>query len=173
VSYPINRVWAMPNAETFTIKPIGDLVRRYIAASNCSIDPFARNKEWATFTNDMNPATTAACHMECVEFLDLLHAEGVRADLMIVDPPYSPRQVKECYDSIGHKMEQGDALLGAIRKKRRAAIDLLIEPGGHVITCGWNTVGMGKGAGYEIVEILLVCHGSDHNDTITLVERKL
>jgi hypothetical protein len=69
-------------------------------------------------------------------------------------------------------MKQGDALLGAVRKVRRAAIDRVLKPGGHVITCGWNTVGMGKVAGYEIVEILLVCHGSDHNDTITLVECK-
>jgi len=40
----------------------------------------------------------------------------------------------------------------------------------HRIT---EAIGMGKGLGYEIVEILLVCHGSDHNDTICLAERKL
>jgi ABC-type uncharacterized transport system substrate-binding protein len=69
-------------------------------------------------------------------------------------------------------MEQGDALLGAVRKKQTAAIDQILIPGGAVITCGWNSVGMGKTLGYVIEEILLVCHGSDHNDTIVVVERK-
>ena len=32
---------------------------------------------------------------------------------------------------------------------------------------------MGNKRGYEIIEILLVSHGSAHNDTICVVERKL
>jgi len=32
---------------------------------------------------------------------------------------------------------------------------------------------MGKKMGFELIEILLVCHGSDHNDTIVTVERKV
>ena len=32
---------------------------------------------------------------------------------------------------------------------------------------------MGKKLGFGLEEILLVCHGSDHNDTIVVVERKL
>ncbi len=168
----IRRVWAMPNHETFSIKPIGDIVRRYLAESKCSVDPFARNKEWATYTNDLNPKTKAQHHLEAEEYLRMLHAEGIRADLVLVDPPYSPRQVKECYDAIGRKVEQGDALLGAIRKTRKQAICQILDPGSVVITCGWNSVGMGKTLGFEIEEILLVCHGSDHNDTIVVVERQ-
>src|SRR6267378_6862556 len=166
------RVWAMPNSETFTVRPIGDLVNRYLKHSLCSVDPFARNTIGATWTNDLNTATTAAYHLEAVEFLELLHTKGVLADLVLVDPPYSPRQVKECYDSIGRQVTQDDALLGKIRKVRKAAIDRILQPGGIVITCGWNTVGMGKSLGYVILEILLVCHGSDHNDTIIVVEQK-
>lgn len=162
----------MPHHETFSIGPIGDLVRRYLATSKCSVDPFARNTALATHRNDMNPNTKAEHHMEAVEFLSMLSASGVIADVVLVDPPYSPRQVKECYDSIGHKMEQSDALLGKIRKIRRAAIDLILTPSGIVITCGWNSVGMGHSFGYELIEILIVCHGSDHNDTIVTVERK-
>lgn len=33
--------------------------------------------------------------------------------------------------------------------------------------------GIGKTRGFEIVEILLVAHGGNHNDTIVTVERKL
>jgi hypothetical protein len=168
----MSRVWAMPHHETFSIRPIGDLVQRYISDSACSVDPFARNTTLATWRNDLNPNTAAEYHMEAVEFLKMLETEGVVADLVLVDPPYSPRQVKECYDSIGHKMQQDDALLGKIRKIRKAAIDAILAPGGIVITCGWNTVGMGKSLGYELLEILLVCHGSDHNDTIVTVEQK-
>lgn len=168
----ISRVWAMPNHETFSIKPIGELVQRYLAASETSVDPFARNKRWATFTNDLNPATEADAHMEATEFMWALHRAEVTADLVIIDPPYSPRQVKECYDSIGIKMAQDDALLGKIRKARKEAVDAICVPGGYVITCGWNTVGMGTTLGYELKEVLLVCHGSVHNDTIVTVEQK-
>lgn len=166
----IERVWAMPNADTFDIKPIGDLVRKYLCG--VSVDPFARNKQWATHTNDLNPNTSAEHHMDATDFLASLEARGVTADVVIIDPPYSPRQVKECYDSIGHKMQQGDALLGAVRKKLKAAINSVLGPRGTVLHFGWNTVGMGKGLGFEIIEILLVCHGSDHNDTICTVERR-
>ena len=158
----IRREWGMPNHETFDIKPIGDLVRHYLKGAPVSVDPYARNKDWATFTNDLNPNTTAQRHMDAVDFLLALHAEQVVADLMLVDPPYSVRQVKECYDSIGHKMQQGDALLGAVRKRLKGAIDAIVRPGGIVIWCGWNTVGMGKTLGYVQREILITCHGSDH-----------
>ena len=36
-----------------------------------------------------------------------------------------------------------------------------------------NSIGIGKKKGFEIIEILLVCHGRAHNDTIVTVERKV
>lgn len=35
--------------------PIGEMVQRYLKAAKISCDPFARNKRWATYTNDLNP----------------------------------------------------------------------------------------------------------------------
>ena len=169
----IRRVWAMPNHETFDIPPIGALVQRYLSESSVSIDPFARNKRWATHTNDLNPTTAAEHHMDATDFLRMLADKAVTADLVLIDPPYSPRQVKECYDGIGIKMKQTDALLGAIRAKLREQISRVISPTGRVLWCGWNTTGMGKKYGFEIEEILLVCHGSDHNDTICMVEQRM
>ena len=160
----------MPNSETFSVKPIGEFVKKYMRG--VSVDPYARNKRWATHTNDLNPNTNAEYHMDAVDFLAMLKEGGVMADTVIIDPPYSPRQVKECYDSIGHKMQQADALLGAVRKKLKAAICGILGPGGTVLTFGWNTVGMGKSLGFEIVEILVVCHGSDHNDTLCVAEKR-
>jgi hypothetical protein len=37
----INRVWAMPNKNTFTIKPIGELIDRYMLNNPFSIDPIS------------------------------------------------------------------------------------------------------------------------------------
>jgi hypothetical protein len=162
----------MPNNETFSIKPIRLFVDKYLSDSSISVDPYARDSRLATYRNDLNPNTLAEYHMDATEFLVKLNSDGVRADLVIIDPPYSPRQVKECYDSFGHKMKQGDAMLGAVRKKLKVAIDAILVKGGKVLTFGWNTVGMGKTFGYEQLEILLVCHGSDHNDTICLAEGK-
>lgn len=33
----INRVWAMPSADTFDVPPIGDFVKRYLRQSKVSI----------------------------------------------------------------------------------------------------------------------------------------
>lgn len=168
----IYRVWAMPNHETFAIPPIGAFVSRYLAASRTSIDPFARNRQEATYTNDLNPKTTAVSHEDARDFLERLANVGIAADLIIIDPPYSPRQVKECYDSIGIKMQQKSALLGWVRGELRKQIARLVVPGGVVLWFGWNTTGMGQKYGYQIEEIMLVCHGSDHNDTICMAERR-
>ncbi len=70
------RTWAMPNADTFSVKPIGEFVRRYLAQSSVSVDPFARNKAWATHTNDLNPATSAKHHMDAAAFLEMLKSGG-------------------------------------------------------------------------------------------------
>jgi len=97
----ISRTWAMPSSDTFDVKPIGELVKRYLAESQISIDPFARNKRWATFTNDLNPKTEAEYHLDVLDFLQLLCDKQVRADLVLFDPPYSPRQMKEGYAGFG------------------------------------------------------------------------
>ena len=49
----------------------------------------------------------------------------------------------------------------------------LTKPEGLVICCGWTSQGIGKGRGFEILEILLVPHGGSKNDTIVTVERKI
>lgn len=63
-----SRTFAMPNHETFSIKEIGIFVHKYISNSKSSIDPFARNNNWTTYTNDIDPKTTAKSHMGAEEF---------------------------------------------------------------------------------------------------------
>jgi len=162
-----NRVWGMPNKNTCSIKPIGEFVKRYL--KGVSVDPFARDLDWATHTNDLNTTTKAQYNLDALDFLVLM--KDVEAESVIFDPPFSPRQIKECYDSIGKKMGQMDAFRTHWKPERDATNDLLV-PGGVVLSFGWNSIGMGQKRGYEIEEILLVCHGPGHNDTICMAERK-
>lgn len=170
---PMRRVWAMPSRQTFDIPPIRALVKSYLNKSKVSIDPFARNKRWATYTNDLNHETAAEYHMQAVEFLEMLVVSEVKADLVLFDPPYSPRQVKECYESVGMAFGKEDAWITAAWSPERNAIDRILEPQGVVISFGWNSMGMGPVRGYQICEILLVSHGAAANDTIVTVERKV
>ena len=54
-----SREFAMPNAETFSIKPIKKFVHRYTYGDKVIVDPFARNSKMGTITNDLNPETDA------------------------------------------------------------------------------------------------------------------
>lgn len=158
----------MPSRHTFSIKPIGDFVKRYISQSKVSADPFCGEKRWSTHCNDLERDK-----VDAEVFLKSLETQGVKIDLLVFDPPYSPRQISECYKSIGMEVgmkETQSALL--YQRVRRAALPLLTDDA-VVISFGWNSVGMGKGNGFEIVEILLCCHGGAHNDTICIAERRM
>jgi hypothetical protein len=96
---------------------------------------------------------------------------GVKADLIIFDPPYSPRQVSEVYSEIGLTATMKDTQTANMKKECRQLMRKLSQPGTIVLSFGWNTVGMGPG--WETIETMLVCHGGDHNDTICLAERMM
>lgn len=165
-----SRHWAMPNKDTFTIPVIGRFVQKYLQGSRVSVDPFARNKRWATHTNDLNPATEAEYHLEARAFLQMLVERGVVADLLIFDPPYSPRQISECYAAAGMKAGMVDTQNARLVKECRDLMRLIACPDAMCLSFGWNSAGMGKG--WEIEELLLVAHGSCHNDTICMAERR-
>jgi hypothetical protein len=143
-----------------------------MADSKVSVDSFARNNQWFTYTNDINPNTKSTYHLEAESFHHKLREMGVKADLWIFDPPYSPRQLKECYNSFGRKMQLEDGQTCRLRKIWRESILPVLSDDAVVLSFGWNTVGMGKKMGFSIKEILLVCHGSDHNDTICMAETR-
>lgn len=162
----------MPSANTFSVPPISRFVEKYLALSNVSVDPFARDGKYATYTNDLNPNTSAEYHMDAEEFLQLLQKKGVSADLGVLDPPYSPRQISECYAAAGLKAGMKDTQNAALYSRVRKALAPVLSEDAIVLSFGWNTSGMGKKHGFEIIEILLVCHGGAHNDTICMAERR-
>lgn len=133
----------MPSPDTFSVKPIGEFVQRYLAASKVSIDPFARDKRWATHTNDLNPKTAAEHHLDAEEFLRMLAGRAVLADLVIFDPPYSPRQISECYKEVGREVGMSSTQNGALYKQVRDAIVPVLAPEAVVLSFGWNSAGMG------------------------------
>ena len=96
----------MPNSETFSVGPIGDFVRKYLHDSRISFDLFSRNKRWATYTNDLNPETSATYHFEAAEFLEWAKNLGVKPDLVIFDPPYSLEQCSRSYKDAGRVVTQ-------------------------------------------------------------------
>lgn len=164
----ITRTWAMPNKETFKIKPIAELLSRWVGDGKGWIDPFAGDNSPAEFTNDLNPKKKAKTHKEAVDFCK---EQTQMFNGVLFDPPYSGRQVKEHYNEIGLDISTNHTNSNFYWKVKRAIANKIKESG-YAISFGWNSNGFGKKYGFEIIEILLVPHGSSHNDTIVTVERK-
>ena len=167
----ITRKWAMPNANTFSIPPIKDFVEKYTKGADVVVDPFARDSCLATVSNDLNPSTSAQYHMRAEDFLDMLFVDGVVADVVLLDAPYSPRQISECYSSAGMKATMKDTQNARFMKEVKDRAARILRPRGFVLSFGWNSSGMGQARGFSMEEILLVCHGGAHNDTICVAEK--
>jgi len=165
----IERKWAMPNKWTFTIKPIAELLDRYVKNGKNWIDPFCGHSKLAEYRNDLNPEIDDCEHMLAKDFCNQIEGPF---DGVIFDPPYSGRQVSECYTHLKKKVHRDDT-----NAYFYASVKDIIAPkirsGGLAISFGWNSNGFGKKRGFIIQEILLVAHGGQHNDTICVVETKI
>ena len=168
----VNRVWAMSNSKTFSIRPIGELVSRYTpgGCQQVIVDPFANGCKIGTITNDLNPKFETTYHLDALDFLKLLGDES--ADVVLYDPPYSLRQVKECYEGVGVTVT-AEHTKASWRAKHLDEIARILKPGGVCLCFGWNSNGVGKKRGFEMIEVLLVALGGSKNDTICTVERKV
>ena len=168
----IERKWSMPSKWTFTIKPIKELLERYKAhglfKEGVWVDPYAGKYSPADITNDINPKMPTTHHLDAKDFCAELEGEF---DGVLFDPPYSYRQVTEHYKAVGIKATMLDTSTNFYNRTKNLLADK-IKVGGLAICFGWNSVGFGKNRGFEMIEVLLVCHGGHHNDTIVTVERK-
>ncbi len=165
----INRVWEMPNSNTFNIKCISKLIQKYLKYEMISIDPFANKSNLAKITNDLNPEYDTDFHLDAVDFLKQFEDNSV--DFVFYDPPYSLRQVSECYKNVGIPVTM-ETTQSSWRTKHINEISRITKTEGIVMCFGWNSSGIGKKRGFELIEILLVAHGGSHNDTIVTVEKK-
>ena len=164
----IERIWAMPNKNTFEIKPIHDLIVDEIT-DGIWIDPFANRNKLASITNDLSTEFDTDYHLDALDFLKMFDTDSV--DGVLYDPPYSPRQVSECYNNVGYNVTW-DTTKASFWGNHKREISRIVKIGGKVITFGWNSGGIGYKYGFEIQKVLLVPHGGWHNDTICTVEIK-
>ena len=139
----IERVWAMPNKRTFTIEPIRKLIEEEIGDEYIDPFPFEYKEDATDYLQKVEP-----------------HNFGV------FDPPYSPRQLKECYKGKG----EYDTKSSTWSNWKDLMAEKVLD---KCISFGWNTCGLGKNRGFEITRILMVCHGGMHNDTICTVEHRV
>ena len=144
----IKRVFAMASHETFSIKPINQFIKRTVGFE--FVDPFPYPYQ-----------------MDALKYLDQYPKSSVKS--IVLDPPYSSRQLVEMYKEVGGFSITGNPKYWAQIKDRVAQV---IEPNGLVITCGWNTNGLGSGRGFTREKLLIVAHGAQRNDTLVLLERK-
>ena len=158
--------WGMPNHLTFKIKPIKKWLEEHLPEGKI-LDPFANRRSIeGVITNDLNPEADVDYHMDAIDFLRLFPDDSV--DCVLFDPPYSLRQLKECYDSIGNAMtlHESKHFFSDVRNE----IARVLKPGGFVFSFGWSSVGIGKNRGFQKQHLLIVCHGGNHNDTLCLKE---
>lgn len=179
----MTRVWGMPHANTFSIKPIRTFVERAIREHpGVWVDPFANDsalRHLLTVTNDLNPAMPTDFHMDALEFLR--GRETASVDGIVFDPPFSIHQINTVYAGFGNERP--------VKQSTRYYIEMLrvLKPGGVVITCGWNSNGMpatmkrdergqqlkkGKPTGCVLKRMLVCAHGGGHNDTLVCEFRK-
>ena len=164
----IRRIWAMPNRLTFTIKPIKELIERYV--TGVVVDPFANSSKYGTITNDLNPEFKTDYNLDALTFLRKLD-DGI-ADVVLFDPPYSISQAAECYKNYGKaKLEKNVANMGYWGDCKNE-VARITKTGGVVVICGWSSNGIGINRNFKMIEILIVPHGGSKNDTIVTVERK-
>lgn len=159
----------MPNRNTFSIPAIREIIRDYWI-EGVSIDPFANAARLATITNDIDPQYDTDYHMDATDFLTQFSDGSV--DLVLYDPPFSSRQVSECYRRLGQSVNM-ETTQNSYWRKHKEQISRIVRPGGIVFSFGWNSGGIGRKYGFEKLHIRLIAHGGHHNDTIAVVERKL
>lgn len=169
IDVPIERDWCMPDSWTFEMRPFEKLLSEEMD-DGLWIDPFAGNSEYADLTNDLNPEIETDYTMRATEFLHEFDDEEIDGGVLF-DPPFSPRQIKECYDEIGIEM-QGNETQAKFWSVAKDEIMRITQKGAKAICFGWNSVGISEQRGFRKKRILMVCHGGNHNDTICTVETK-
>ncbi len=160
----MSRVWEMPSKWTFRMKAAQRILSKYNTGIGW-VDPFAGMNSPAEITNDIEGRGNRYS-LDALEFLKTLTVNKIEG--VLFDPPYS---VEQCLRKYTPKCK-GTAGRAEYWAKCKDQISQIIKPGGITISFCWDSTGMGKKRNFKIIEILLICHGACHNDTIITVEQK-
>jgi hypothetical protein len=147
------------------MKPVQALLSRYEVNEGWA-DPFAGLHSPAELRNDIEPYDGLTHNMDGLDFLKSLPSTAFRG--VVFDPPYSVDQCLRCYTP----KFKGTAGRTEYRARCKDEIARIIREDGVAISFGWDSTGIGIKRGFTIIEIILLCHGACHNDTIITVERK-
>lgn len=170
----IKRMWAMPNGNTFTIKPIKEFVESAITMLQNGaviVDPFANSCTYGTITNDLNPEFDTDYHLDALEFLRQIESDSV--DMVLYDPPYSITQASQLYKEYGKEKLEINVANMKYWSECKNQIARILKRDGVCLSFGWSTNGIGKNRGFEMDEILIVAHGGSKNDTLCVSEHKI
>lgn len=119
----------------------------------------------------MNPEYETDYHMDALQFLKTLDSES--ADLVLYDPPYSITQASQLYKRYGKEKLETNVSNMKYWAEIKNEIARILKINGRVISCGWNTNGLGKGRGFEMTNVMIVNHGGSKNDTLVTLEYKV
>ena len=167
-----SRVWAMPNAWTFSIFPIQQLIKKYVGDGKGWVDPFAGKSQLAEFRNDHNLERLSSPQMKIMDARKFTAELEGKYNGILYDPPYSFTQIKEHYRKLGMDFTKEESSMKFYEVVKTNMCEKIKE-GGYAISFGWNTNGFGKARGFKIIEIMAVAHGGSKNDTFVTVEIKL
>lgn len=166
-----------PHIKKIILKYINKIIIDMDGIQPSICDPF-RNKQkriqgTKLISNDLNPDFDTTYNLEACDFGELCEREGFGFNLVLFDPPYSLRQLKEQYENIGHKLKkwQTNNMWGRCKD----SLARCVYPGGYVISLGWHTHGFGKHRGFEKVEVCVFeqAGSPDRYDLLLTVEKKV
>ena len=73
----IERIWSMPNKNTFEMTPIKKLLSEEVDLTKMWVDPFANRNKIASITNDLSKEYDTDYHMDALDFLNMFDTESV------------------------------------------------------------------------------------------------
>lgn len=101
----ITREWAMPNSKTFKIKPIREIIKKYVKETDIVLDPFANEHSIESeiickkyISNDIDKTFNTDYHLEAQDFLRLFDDNSI--DVVLFDPPYSRKAGKRVLQQV-------------------------------------------------------------------------
>jgi hypothetical protein len=149
---------------------IKELFDRYIGDGRGWIDPYAGTKTLAEITNDINPKAPSMYHLRAVDFAEQLEDDQYNG--VLFTPPFNGLHIVSVYKTLNIPLRKNEASCSFYWSVKRTLTPKL-KRGAIVISFRWNSTGFGKKLGFNKIEYLLMHHGSEYNDTIVTVERKL
>lgn len=172
-----NESFSMPVVRKILDRLINKITHELYLTPPLIVDPFAResfltNGNYNTITNDLNPEFKTDYNLEAKDFAAEIKERGVEIDLVVFDPPYSLRMLKDHYDGIGAKLElwQTHNMWGECKDDLASCMKV----GSYAVSFGWHTHGFGGSRGFKKTEVHVIeqVASQDRYNLLVTVEKK-